>query len=125
MRILLLIGLSLFLTTNTALAAGAPPIGIKNVTFNPVPWHATFLNGGFSLENQTNIVQYVQVTIQTGEIYVYTLNSGEISNCRNSLDAQKGPISIVCELAPHESLYGDLDFARMAEATGTYQVEMK
>lgn len=41
------------------------------------------------------------------------------------MDATKGPHFVVCELAPDEILSGDIDFSRMSEATGTYQVEMQ
>jgi hypothetical protein len=123
-RILLFVSLSLLLVGSAAFANKTSPIGIKNFTFNPVPWHATLSNGGFSLENQTNNIQYVQVTIETGEISVLTISGHEVGKCSKDLNAVSGPISVVCELAPHDRLDADIDLAKMAEATGTYQVEM-
>jgi hypothetical protein len=116
--------LSLLLMCNATFATKSPPIGLKKPTFSSVHWHATMSNGGFSLENQTNKIQYVQVTIETGEIAVITSTGQDLGKCRKNLDALSGPTSIVCELAPNDRLSGDLDFSRMAEATGTYQVEM-
>jgi len=123
-RNLLLASLCCFLMSATTFAAKSQPIGIKNFTFNPVPWHATFANGGFTLENQTDKIQYVQVTIETGEILVLTISGHSVGNCRQDLNAEGGPKSVVCQLAPNDRLEADIDFAKMAEATGTYQVEM-
>lgn len=116
--------LGLLLISNVTFAAKSNPIGLKKPTFNAVPWHATMSNGGFSLENQTNKIQYVQVTIEAGEIAVLTTSGQDTGKCRKDLNAQSGPTSVVCELAPNDQLYADLDFAKLAEATGTYQVEM-
>lgn len=124
-RNFLFIVLSSLAMTSYAFAAKTQTIGIKDSTFNPVQWRATMANGGFSLQNQTNKIQYVQVNIERGEIYVMNISGGEAGSCRKSLDAEKGPFSIVCELAPNDRLDGDLDFARGAESSGTYQVEME
>src|SRR5579864_179478 len=123
-RTLLFTILSILLMSSATFANKALPVGLKKPTFSAVPWHATMSNGGFSLENQTNRIQYVQVTIETGEIAVLTIVGHDLGKCRKNLDAQSGPTSVVCELAPNDKLEGDLDFAKMAEATGTYQVEM-
>ena len=118
-------GLFLSLISSATLAAKPLPVGLKKFTFNPVSWHATIGNGGFSLENQTNKTQYVQVTIETGEISVSTINNNEVGKCRKDLKAQSASLSVICELGPKDRLIADLDFSRVGEATGTYQVEME
>lgn len=120
----LFVFLSAFLMSSFVFAAKTQPIGIKDATFNPVAWHATMANGGFGLQNQTNKIQYVQVNVDRGKITVFTLVDGKIGDCRQDLDAEHGPFSVVCELAPKQVLSADIDFAEMAEASGTYQVEM-
>ena len=112
------------LVSTAAFSATSSPIELKKPTFAPVAWHATMSNGGFTLENQTNKIQYVQVTIQTGQLTVLTQFGHDLGKCRKDLDAQLGPVSVVCELGPNEKLNGDLDLSKGAEATGIYQVEM-
>ena len=120
-RSVLLVLSSLFLIGNVAFAKQSLPL---DLAFNPVPWYPSVVNGGFHMFNQTNKTQYVQVAISTGEIYVYTYGSNGLGNCGGNLNAEFGPFSIVCEVAPHEELSGDIDFAKMMDASGTYQVEM-
>jgi len=131
-RNFLFIFVSVLLLSHAAFAAKSyhpksTPIGIKNFTLAPVHWHVNLETGGFGLQNQTYKIQYVQVTIESGEISVFTYdsNTGEPGKCNRDLDAQVGPFSVVCELAPHENLVAEMDFAKQSvEATGTYQVEM-
>lgn len=121
---LLAIATSLLLVSGTTFAAKNVTV-IKNPTFAPVAWHATLSNGGFGLENQTNKTQYVQVTIQTGEIHVFVLNGGkDLGTCKMDLTADIPPYSGICELAPTDVLVAELDMSKMGEATGTYQIEM-
>lgn len=115
--------LSLLLMSSVTFANQSILSGLKKSTFDPVPWHATFENGGFALQNQTEKTQYVQIIIKKGEIDVYAFGNGS-EKCRAHLDAQYSPISVVCELAPNDILNGNIDLVRRQEATGTYQVEM-
>lgn len=115
----------LFISGNAFAATKPDPIvGLKKPTFAPVPWHGTVENGGFTLQNQTNKIQYVQISIERGEILVLTTSLQGVGSCRKDLDADHGPFSVVCQLAPNETLSGDIDFSKMKDASGTYQVEM-
>lgn len=99
-------------------------IPIKAHTFEPIHWKATVQNGGFVFVNDTNKAMYVLVTIESGEIYVYTQPSGMHGKCAKSLEAGSSNLATLCELLPNEVIYGDLDFSRNQEAAGTYQIEM-
>jgi hypothetical protein len=116
---------SLVFMNYTAFATPSIIYPLKQAHYQPVEWHATMQNGGFGIENKTHKTQFVQVAIKSGEIYVYTLDSShKLGSCEQSLNASTGPYSIICELAPGDTMAADIDFARMSEATGTYQVKM-
>ncbi len=115
---------SLLLVSNSVFAAPSVIIAFKQANFAPVEWHATMQNGGFGIQNQTGKFQHVQVAIKSGEIYVYTVRGNTLGSCKQDLNADTGPYSVVCDLAPNDVLAADLDFAKMTDATGTYQVKM-
>jgi hypothetical protein len=115
---------SLFLMSSSAFAASPTKFTINQANFTPVHWHATMQNGGFTIQNQANKTQYVQVAIESGEIYVYTVRGDSFGSCQQQLNADQGPYSVVCQLAPGDIIAADLDFSHPADATGTYQVKI-
>lgn len=123
-RNLLFAVLGLLLMNGASFANKSHPVGLTKPTTNPVAWHATESNGGFSLQNETNKIQYVQVTLETGEIGIFTLSDHKRGKYLKELGGQSGSMAVVCELAPNDMLEADIDFAQVREATGTYQVLM-
>jgi hypothetical protein len=112
------------LLTISSTFAAKPIINTDHHNFNPVAWHATMQNGGFTYQNITQKTQYVQVAIDTGSIGIFKLSNGQINGCVVNLDANSYTHSTVCELLPNEILSGDYDFLAGIESSGTYQVEM-
>lgn len=116
--------ISMLLINNALFAAPTQTISIKQPSFSRINWHATMQNGGFVIVNQTEKKQYIEVVIKTGEISVLTLHNGSFGSCKQNLNASMGPYSVICELAPNDAMEADIDFEKMAEATGTYQIKM-
>ena len=115
---------SLAILSSAAFATNSNSL-INGSTLSPVKWHANINVGQFGLTNKSTSRMYVQVNIVSGEIAVYTLSHNTVG-CKTNLDAKGGLNSVVCELGPDDSLYGDFDFAHpQVEATGTYQVQME
>jgi hypothetical protein len=93
----------------------------NRLNFKPVHWKISVVEGGFSLENDTDRNEIIQVTHKKGGFYIYKFDGQEIS-CRASFSDDAHQLSSICILKPDETLKFDLDMMTLKSAEGTYQI---
>lgn len=121
-RILFTLITSCFILTSNAIAKDLPLSKENLIGFKPVHWKITLADGGFTLKNNTDRNEIIQVTHKKGSFGTYKQDTNHESSCVAEFEDDSHQLSTICVLAPNEILHIDLNLVSLKDAKGTYQI---
>lgn len=121
-RILFTLIASCFILTGNAIAKDLSPLKDNPVSFKSVHWKITLADGGFTLKNNTDRNEIIQVVHKKGSFGTFKLDTNQELSCVANFEDDSHQLSTICVLAPDEILHIDLDLVSLKDAEGTYQI---